>query len=76
MIHELARNWGWIALRGAVAIVFGVMALAIAWSRVFVGTHYVTDVLGGAVTGLAAAILAGALYREGNCLDRLVTSVL
>jgi uncharacterized membrane protein HdeD (DUF308 family) len=28
MIHELARNWGWIALRGALAIVFGVLALA------------------------------------------------
>jgi len=27
MIHELARNWGWVALRGAVAIVFGVVAL-------------------------------------------------
>jgi uncharacterized membrane protein HdeD (DUF308 family) len=28
MIHELARNWGWIALRGAVAILFGILALA------------------------------------------------
>ena len=28
MIHELARNWGWIALRGALAIVFGIVALA------------------------------------------------
>jgi uncharacterized membrane protein HdeD (DUF308 family) len=27
MIHELARNWGWIALRGALAVVFGVVAL-------------------------------------------------
>jgi len=26
MIHELARNWGWIALRGAVAILFGLIA--------------------------------------------------
>jgi uncharacterized membrane protein HdeD (DUF308 family) len=26
MIHELARNWGFIALRGALAIVFGVIA--------------------------------------------------
>ena len=27
MIHELARNWGWIALRGTLAVVFGVIAL-------------------------------------------------
>lgn len=26
MIHELAHNWGWIALRGVVAIVFGIIA--------------------------------------------------
>lgn len=26
MIHELARNWGFIALRGALAVVFGVIA--------------------------------------------------
>jgi uncharacterized membrane protein HdeD (DUF308 family) len=28
MIHVLARNWGWIALRGAAAVVFGILALA------------------------------------------------
>ena len=26
MIHELAHNWGWVALRGVVAIIFGVIA--------------------------------------------------
>jgi undecaprenyl-diphosphatase len=41
-----------------------------------VGTHYISDVLCGAVTGFAAAILVGALYREGSRIDRLVTSVL
>ncbi|MGZ6071323.1 MAG: HdeD family acid-resistance protein [Myxococcaceae bacterium] len=28
MIHELARSWGWMALRGVLAILFGVVALA------------------------------------------------
>jgi len=28
MIHELARGWGWIALRGALGILFGVVAIA------------------------------------------------
>jgi undecaprenyl-diphosphatase len=58
------------------AIVFAAMALLIAWSRVFVGTHYVTDILGGAVTAAAAAILVSAFYREGTRLDRFVTDIL
>ena len=28
MIHELARSWGWMALRGVLAILFGVVALS------------------------------------------------
>jgi uncharacterized membrane protein HdeD (DUF308 family) len=28
MIHEPSRSWGWIALRGAVAILFGILAVA------------------------------------------------
>jgi undecaprenyl-diphosphatase len=53
-----------------------VIALVIAWSRIFVGTHYLTDVLGGAFTGIVAAILVRACYREGSRLDRLVTEIL
>jgi undecaprenyl-diphosphatase len=57
-------------------VVFAAMALLIAWSRIFVGTHYVTDILGGAVTAVVAAILVSALYREGTRLDRFVTAIL
>jgi len=56
--------------------VFLVIALLIGWSRVFVGTHYLTDVLGGAITGAGAAILVRAFYREGSRLDRWVTGIL
>ena len=52
------------------------MALPIACSRIFVGTHYVTDIFGGAVTAVVAAILVSALYREGTRLDRFVTAIL
>jgi undecaprenyl-diphosphatase len=46
-------------------LLFGLLALLICWSRVFVGTHYLTDVLGGSLTGAVAAILAWGFYREG-----------
>ncbi len=51
-------------------------AVLVAISRVYIGTHYVGDVLGGAMTGILAAMLIRALYREGTHLDQLVTSIL
>ncbi|MBL4928641.1 phosphatase PAP2 family protein [Fuscibacter oryzae] len=52
------------------------MAFLVCLSRVFVGTHYITDVLGGAATGLVAAIAVRLLYRENTRIDRLLTSLL
>ncbi len=57
-------------------VVFLAAATLLAVSRVFIGTHYVSDVLGGAATGIAAASLVRAAYREGSRLDRLVTGIL
>jgi|SRR5579863_7058193 len=51
-------------------------ALLVCGSRVYIGTHYVTDVLGGAATGILAAAAVRALYREGTRVDRLITKVL
>jgi len=56
-------------------LAFLAAALLIAFSRVYVGTHYVSDVLGGAATGIFAAIVVWLLYREGSRLDRLLTSI-
>lgn len=58
------------------ALVFGAIAVLVAWSRLFVGTHYMTDILGGALTGICAAALVSMLYREGNRLDRIATGIL
>ncbi|BAB53701.1 phosphatase PAP2 family protein [Mesorhizobium japonicum] len=58
------------------ALVFGSIAVLVAWSRVYVGTHYMTDVLGGALMGICAAGLVSILYREGSRLDRIATGIL
>lgn len=51
-------------------------AVLICVSRVYVGTHYVTDVLGGAATGLMAAATVRTLYWEGTRMDRFITDLL
>lgn len=57
-------------------IAFLVAALLIIVSRVYVGTHYASDVLGGAVTGIIAAGFVRRVYREGSQADRFITSIL
>jgi undecaprenyl-diphosphatase len=50
--------------------------LLICWSRIFVGTHYLTDILGGSLIALVAAVLVWVFYREGSRLDRFATGIL
>lgn len=57
-------------------LAFLAVAALICVSRVYVGTHYVTDVLGGASTGVLAALLVRSLYWEGTRADRAITSLL
>ncbi|TIS89810.1 phosphatase PAP2 family protein [Mesorhizobium sp.] len=66
LLHGMRRLGFW----------FLVAALLVTVSRVYIGTHYVSDVLGGALTGIVAALLVRALYREGTRADRLITSIL
>ncbi|MBN9241595.1 MAG: phosphatase PAP2 family protein [Mesorhizobium sp.] len=57
------------------ALLFLVLALAVCWSRIYVGTHYVTDVLGGLVTAIVGAILVRMLYRRDSRLDALLLRI-
>jgi undecaprenyl-diphosphatase len=65
-LHRLPRR----------ALLFGLLTLLICWSRIFVGTHYLTDVLGGGFTGVIASMLVWVFYREGSRLDRFATAIL
>ena len=61
-------------LRRRTAALF-VLAVIVCWSRIYVGTHYLTDILGGALTGAIAAIAVKLAYRRGSKFDRMITGI-
>jgi len=66
LVHGLPRR-GFVFL--ALAVLLGI-------SRVYIGTHYAGDVLGGALTGILAAALVKVAYQENTRVDRLITGIL
>lgn len=66
LFHRLGRR----------GFAFLIVALLVSVSRVYVGTHYASDVLGGAATGILAAAAVRLIYWEGTRLDRIVTGIL
>lgn len=49
--------------RAVVLLVGAVFVLAVAWSRLYVGVHYGTDVVGGILNGVAGALLVAGLWQ-------------
>ncbi len=50
--------------------------MLMAISRIYIGTHYASDILGGALTGIAAAVVVRSVYWEDTRVDRIVTGLL
>jgi uncharacterized membrane protein HdeD (DUF308 family) len=60
VLHILARNWWAVALRGAVAVIFGILAvalpgIAIFWLAVLFGAYMLIDGVFAIVAGVRAA---------------------
>jgi undecaprenyl-diphosphatase len=66
LMHGLRRRG--LAFLGAAAL--------LAISRVYVGIHYMSDVLGGAMIGIAVAAVVQAAYQENTRADRFITGIL
>jgi undecaprenyl-diphosphatase len=60
-LHAVAFTWQAVAAFPETAFVLAPLALAIAASRVVLGLHYPTDVLVGALLGVASGIAGAAL---------------
>jgi undecaprenyl-diphosphatase len=54
---------------------FLIAAVVLSFSRVYVGTHYVSDAMGGALTGAIAAIGCPASIRQDSRLIRIVSRI-
>jgi undecaprenyl-diphosphatase len=59
-----------------VGLCFLTAAVLVSVSRVYIGTHYASDILGGALTGIIAAGVVRTLYQQGTRADRVITSIL
>lgn len=54
---------------------FLLAALVVSFSRIYIGIHYASDALGGALTGVLAAVIVTIAYRRDTRLDRMLTNI-
>jgi undecaprenyl-diphosphatase len=57
-------------------LVLSAAALLVVTSRIYLGTHYLSDILGGVATALLAVAVVAVVYRPQTSFDRFVTGIL
>jgi len=53
--RPLIKNWAWLAF---------LWAALIGYAQVYVGVHYPSDIMGGAVIGLITGRITGGLFNK------------
>jgi undecaprenyl-diphosphatase len=57
------------------SFIFLALAALVCFSRIYVGMHYVSDILGGAVVALFAAYFVKWIYQADTKVDRIITRI-
>lgn len=57
------------------ATIFLALAALVCFSRIYVGMHYASDILGGAAVALIAALIVKTVYRQNTKLDRFIINI-
>ena len=65
----------WLKKLPRIGALFGTFAVLICFSRVYVGVHYVSDVVGGMAIGTLVAFSIAQLYRDDSWYARRFTSI-
>ncbi len=52
------------------------LAAIVSYSRVYIGTHYVSDVVGGALVAVVTAVAVKLAFRPETRLDEFIVNIL
>jgi undecaprenyl-diphosphatase len=74
-VAAIAATFAILAFRKQ-ALLFSIAALLVCWSRVYIGTHYVSDIVAGVIMGTIAAWAVTYAYRPGLRVNKWLTTIL
>lgn len=65
-----------ILLRDRFAVPYLILAVFVALARVFIGVHFFSDIMGGAMTALIGAVLVAVFYKSNSRLNNFLSGLL